>query len=299
MRVLRFTVPAEYEGRKLLPFLRGHCGLSSRLVTRLKDEPLGMSRQGQLIRTIDTLRAGDVIELRLPADAHPCPAGDVPIDVIYEDNDVLVLNKPPFQPVHPSKGHESGTLANGVAAYLQSKGEFDAFRPVNRLDRNTSGLLVAAKNPYSAAILGGKVEKSYLAFCHGRLAGEQVIDAPIRRKPGFGVTREVGEGGQRAVTHIQSLAQGEAYSCLRVWMETGRTHQIRVHLASIGHPLAGDDMYGGTRQGISRHALHCERLSFLQPITGEHLSFFAPLPEDMRCFAQRSFINDAILFVYT
>ena len=162
-----------------------------------------------------------------------------------EDDYLLILNKPPYMPVHPSPGHDDGTLCNFVSFYQRQKGEDWSFRPINRLDKDTSGLVLGGKDAYTAFALK-KVKKTYYAVCQGELFGDGVIDAPIRLKEGHGIQRETGLGGKPAVTHWRALAWGKGHTLLALTLETGRTHQIRVHLSSIGHPLAGDDFYGGS-----------------------------------------------------
>ena len=292
MRRLSFIVPAEMEGRKLKSFLRGPCGLSARLMIRLKYVPMGIARNGEHARVIDLIHAGDRIDLSIPEDSAFLDPVSVPLDVVFEDDDLLVVNKPAGMPVHPSPGHDTDTLANAAAAYFQQEGLFCAFRAVCRLDKDTTGLMVLAKNPYAAARLSGAVRKGYTAVCEGLLQGSGVIDAPIRNKEGYGIRREVGEGGDPAVTHWRAVAWSGGHTVLRLWLETGRTHQIRVHMESIGHPLAGDDMYGGGLSRIGRQALHCGYASFVHPVTGQRLQLSAPVPEDMCALFPKDFQDD-------
>ena len=282
MRELHFTVPAEYDGLRGAAFLRGFCGLSYHTVRMLKQAERGVTANGALLRTIDRVHAGQQVTVRLPDDARPMQAPlCVPVPVAYEDADVLVFNKPPEMPIHPSHGHERDTLANAAAAYLAAKGEHCAFRPLNRLDRNTSGLAVTAKHTHAASRLSGRIDKIYLAVTEGIPAPKGTLDAPLRRREGCGIRREIGAGGEPAVTHWQVLAAGAGHALLRVVIDTGRTHQIRAHFASTGYPLAGDDMYGGSQARISRQALHCAAVRFVQPVTGAPVELFAPLPDDM------------------
>lgn len=212
--------------------------------------------------------------------------------MVYEDAHLLMVDKPPYLAVHPSAGKPDPTLANGVVAYYEKKGEAVSFRPVNRLDRNTSGLLLAAKDPHTAFLLTRKPEKVYLAVVFGRLEGEGTIDAPIRVKEGCCITREVGLGGKESVTHWQALASDGKLTLLRLRLETGRTHQIRVHMAYIGHPLVGDTMYGTDETLLPRHALHCSEMAFAHPLTGEPLHFVSPLPLDMeRLLEERGLLS--------
>ena len=219
--------------------------------------------------------------LTFPEDHVRIEGMEMPLAVVYEDAHLLMVDKPPYLAVHPSAGKPDPTLANGVVAYYEKKGEAASFRPVNRLDRNTSGLILAAKDPHTAFLLTRKPEKVYLAVVFGRLEGEGTIDAPIRVKEGCCITREVGPGGKESVTHWQALASDGKLTLLRLRLETGRTHQIRVHMAYIGHPLVGDTMYGTDETLLPRHALHCSEMAFAHPLTGEPLHFVSPLPLDM------------------
>lgn len=292
MRELHFTVPEQFDGARGKFFLRSFCGLSYRTVLELKQVENGVTADGVLLRTIDRVRAGQQVVIRLPQEKErPQQAVELHVPVLYEDDDVLIFDKPPFMPVHPSAGHADDTLANAAAAYLRQKGECATFRPVNRLDRNTSGIVVTAKHAHAAYALGGTVEKAYLAAVQGALTGSGTIDAPLRRMEGHGIRREIGEGGERAVTHWKALAQGNGHTLLAVRLETGRTHQIRAHFSSLGFPLAGDDMYDGATELIARHALHCGRAAFPQPVSGEPISLHSPLPQDFCALLHRCGID--------
>jgi len=282
MRILEFIVPESYDGAKAHRFLRGHCKLSYRLLASQKHVEGGVTVNGSLLRTIDRIHTGDLIRITIPDDRRPAEDSDLPLDVVYEDEDVFVFNKPSGMPVHPSRGHEKDTLANACAAYLAQQGLRETFRPLNRLDRDTTGLILAARNPYAAANLGTSARKEYLAICEGTLRENGTILSPIRIKEGHGIQRETGESGESAVTHWTALAHGGGHTLLRLTLETGRTHQIRVHLSSLGHPLAGDDMYGGQTDLIPRQALHCAALRFVHPVSGKAVELAAPLPLDMQ-----------------
>lgn len=277
-----YTVPAAYDGETMQTFLRRGCGLSWRMVVKLKRVEDGMTADGQPRRSIDRLRAGQTVVVRMPQDAVRIPGADMPLDVVYEDDELLVVNKPPYLAVHPSAGKPEPTLANAVVGYYQRQGTPLSFRPVNRLDRNTSGLLLAAKSPHVAYAMTQKAEKVYLAIVLGELTGEGVIDQPIRVREGSCITREVGEGGKESLTRWRSLGTDGRISLLRVVIETGRTHQIRVHMAWLGYPLAGDTMYGTDDAVLPRHGLHCARMHFLHPVTGEPMNLTCPMPPDMR-----------------
>ena len=274
MREIRRTVPQEFDGAQALALLKA-MGISRRVIISLKRSG-GLTRGGAVLRTIDAVHAGEEIILRLE-DESGCVAANprLSAQIMYEDEDVVVYNKPPFMPVHPSQRHHDDTLANLFAAQFPEL----PFRPINRLDRNTSGLCVCAKNQLAAAALAGSLEKVYFAVTDSAPPGD-TINAPIGRLGTSVIERCVTPQGKPAVTHFRKIA-GERRSLLRITLETGRTHQIRVHMAYVGYPLCGDDMYGGDCSGISRQALHCGEVSFSQPISGEHITVTAPLPEDM------------------
>lgn len=278
---LRYIVPPEYHETSLQTFLRKGCGMSSRTVVKTKQRENGMLVDGKPFRTIDRVKAGQEVLLTLPVDEVTVEPIPLPLDIRYEDEDILLINKPAGLAVHPSAGLPGPTLANAVVAYYQNNGQNLSFRPLNRLDKNTSGLLLAAKNRHIAYALTKQTEKVYLAVVVGRMEGSGVINQPIRVKEGSCITREVGEGGKSSLTRWKSLYASDVFSLLRVVIETGRTHQIRVHMAWCGHPLAGDTMYGDDQTILQRHGLHCGEMSFVHPATGEYLSFSAPLPSDM------------------
>ncbi len=279
---MKFIVGEEYDGITVQSFLRKQCGVSARLLTRLKRTENGITSNGKHIRSVDILHFGDALELKMPEDTSRIIPVEMPLNIVYEDSELIVFDKPPFMPVHPVRDHQLDTLANGAAYYGMSKGEAYTFRAVNRLDRNTSGLVLAAKGSYAATFLAGNVSKLYTALCEGELYGSGTISSPIRLKPGHTIQRETGEGGVSAVTHWRSIRvkNGHTYSELR--LETGRTHQIRVHMSSIGHPLAGDDMYGGSLKYFNRQCLHCGSISFIHPVTKERMTLNAGEPSFIR-----------------
>ena len=242
----------------------------------------GITVDGKLRRSIDRVQAGEELVLKLPEDAIRVEQADIPLNVVYEDDYLLVVDKPPYLAVHPSAFKPEPTLANAVVGYYAKHGQSHAFRPTNRLDRNTSGLLLTAKNSHMAFALAHKVDKTYLAIVLGKLEGEGVIDQPIRVKDGCTITREVGEGGKESRTHYQALATDGEVTFVRLQLETGRTHQIRVHMSWLGFPLVGDTMYGTDETELKRHALHCAEMSFAHPLTGERVQLHSPLPADMK-----------------
>lgn len=262
----------------LKDFLQKENGVSARLITKLKRQHLGITCGGELIRTIDDVPPGAEVVLNISDENEIVPNGALDVPVIYEDEHVVVFSKPQGMPVHPSMNHYTDTLGNFFSWMYPDI----TFRPVNRLDRNTSGLCVAAKNQHSAALLQRSVEKTYYALICGtpyRLSG--TIDAPIKRQTESMITRCVAPDGQRAVTHYTVLSSCGKYSWVRVKLETGRTHQIRVHFSYIGHALAGDDMYGGSLEHIQRQALHCGKMEFTEPVTNENLKITIPISSDI------------------
>ena len=279
-RFVQFSVTQQEQGSTVGQILRSR-GVSLGLIRKLKRISDGITIDGTLVRTIDPAAVGQKITLRIPCDEICAKPTQLIADVVYEDDDVIVFNKPAGMTIHPVRDHQTDTLANFYAWHLAQKGEMGAFRPINRLDRNTSGLAVVAKHRFAASNLSAKVDKTYLALCHGVVCPpEGTIEAPIRRKEGFGITQEVGAGGKEAVTHYKTISSCQDMSLLEVTLETGRMHQIRVHFAHLGHPLLGDDMYGGDLCWIKRHALHCTQVSFRHPVTKQVFSLNAPLPDD-------------------
>ncbi len=280
-RILNYTVPPEYEGEKVNKFLRSGIGLSYRMVRSLKQIRGSMLMNGEPVRTIDPLLAGAELTLILPADQSSAEPQKAEFEVVYEDDDILVINKPAGLAMHPTHNHQGDTLANAVAYYLAEHGRDAVFRVAGRLDKGTSGLIVCALHKFAAAKLSDAFTKEYIAIVEGQYEGVGTIDAPIIRPDPMKTLRAVGEGGESAVTHWEALASNGELSVMRIRLETGRTHQIRVHFAHLGTPLAGDEMYGGKTDKISRHALHCAKLTLTHPVTNEEMTFTAPLPEDM------------------
>lgn len=286
MRTIEYVITEEYDGKKLLSFLKGSAKLSSKLIRTLKTIPNGMMLNSVHIRTIDIVHAGDILTVSLPDDevsALPC---ELMPEVIYEDSDLLIVNKPAFLPIHESHNHQGDTLANSVAGYLMKSGKKCTFRAVGRLDKGTSGLVVCALNSHAASRLSGKIKKEYLAIATGKYEKTGTIDVPIYRPDPMKTYRVCDERGDRAVTHWEALKTDGRLTLLRIHLETGRTHQIRVHFAHLGTPLLGDRMYGKEDGRITHQALHCAKLTLVQPITGEEIVCEAPMPEEMERIAE-------------
>ena len=253
-------------------------GVSKRLLKKLKHQQNGITRNGILIRSVDTVNNGDTIVLRISDDKFLEPNGNLDIPTAYEDDNIIVFNKPAGIPVHPSLKHHNDTLGNYFAYLFPEL----TYRPVHRLDNYTSGLCMVAKDSHSANVLQGNFRKVYYAVVHGITDEYGTIDAPLARREDSIILRCVREDGQKAVTHYKRLKYNNKYSLLEINLETGRTHQIRVHFSHIGHPLAGDELYGGNCQDIQRQALHCGWLEFNQPVTGQHIIVNADFPEDIK-----------------
>ena len=252
----------------LQKFLTEKKGVSKRLLTKLKRIPMGITRNGSLIRSIDTVYNGDIIILKLNDEKFLEPNPKMKVPVAFENDDLIIFEKPAGMPVHPSIKHQGDTLGNFFASIYPNL----TFRPINRLDCNTSGLCAVAKNSYGASHYQEKIKKTYYAVAEGITEESGTINAPIAREKESIILRCVREDGQNAVTHYKRLLFNEKYSLLEINLETGRTHQIRVHMAYIGHSLAGDDMYGGKTDIIKRQALHCGIMKFEDKIIKSQLS---------------------------
>lgn len=241
-------------------------GISARQIIRLKSAENGITVNGMHARTVDSVQKGDRVRLCCPEE--PCsvlPNPALRVDVVYESAQLLVCEKPADMPSHPSMLHRDDTLANWFAAYAPGSG----FHLVTRLDRNTTGLCLIAKTSYAAHALRGRVEKLYYALIPPGLTGSGTVDAPIARESASVIRRCVRTDGRAAVTHYRVLHESDGCTLVALIPETGRTHQLRVHMAYLGYPLLGDDLYGGDCSRMQHHALHCGRLRFPEPDSGE------------------------------
>lgn len=286
-----FKVPADWDGKLCGDFLR-HSGVSRRLTARLKRIPDGIVLNGKHVRTVDIIRAGDVVSVKNIDDSLLEPNSGLKVPIAYEDESVIVFDKPAGIPVHPSHKHQGDTLGNCFAAMFPTL----TFRPVNRLDKNTSGLCAVAKTACAANALSGNISKTYAAVTEGvplpralenplikwyGTAEGYRIEAPIGRTADSVITREVREDGQRAVTNYTIEKESGGFALLRIDLETGRTHQIRVHFSALGYPLAGDDLYGGSLDFCKRQALHCCEMRFVSPF-GVEVLLKSDLPEELK-----------------
>jgi 23S rRNA pseudouridine1911/1915/1917 synthase len=283
---------ADREGERLDVFVARRCAsLTRSRVQRLIEEGL-VTVGGKRAKAGLRLERGWRVEVTVPPSEPPEPvAEDIPLDVVHEDEDLLVVNKPAGMAVHPSPGHRARTLVNAVLGrWPELAGVGGVERPgiVHRLDRDTSGLVIVAKNESARLSLSRQlkqrqVEKGYLALVDGRLEPEEaVIEAPVGRHPRYRQRMAVVEGGREARTSYRVLRYLEGYSLVEVTPATGRTHQIRVHFAALGHPVVGDAVYGRRSPLLARQFLHAFRLTFRHPRTGERLRLEAPLPDDLR-----------------
>lgn len=273
---LYFAVPdtaATHDGVLVRSFLR-QCAVSTDLARAVKFRGGGFFADGVPVLANRRIFPGQVFSFALPPEGDGVtPQPEIPVKVVYEDAFAVVLEKPPQLAVHPTLNYPGGTLANGYAAWAAAHGHSPVFRPVNRIDKDTSGLVLAAKNAYAAPLLAGKVEKLYYAIAQGALPlGKGVIDAPIGRRGDSIIGRCVTPEGKPSRTEYTILKAKNGLSLAACVPVTGRTHQIRVHFASLGHPLAGDDLYGGHRERVGRQALHCAKQTYTIPA-------YTPMPD--------------------
>lgn len=285
---LRWIVTKQQDGMAVREFLKEK-HISKTALTDIKFKGGNIEVNGQRVTVRYVLKEGDEVCVSFPpekrsADMLPEP---IPLSIVYEDDDVVVINKPPGMSTIPSREHPRGTLANALLFHYEQQNLQTTVHVVTRLDRDTSGLVLVAKHRHVHHILSeqqkqGQVKRRYEAICHGYVTPSVgTIDAPIARKSDSIIEREVRADGQRAVTHYEVLQYKNDMTHVSIQLETGRTHQIRVHFSYIGHPLVGDDLYGGLREQIDRQALHSCELTFVHPFLEKTMTFHAPLPDDM------------------
>lgn len=287
-RIFHYQITENEQGTTVLDFLRKK-GFSRHILSSMKADKEALTRNGQRIGGREQLLAGDHFRVRLleTVDSDGIVPVSMPLSILYEDEDILVINKPADMPVHPSIGNYTNTLANGVAAYLDAKDEHSPFRCINRLDRDTSGALILAKNAFSAAVLSTQmrnrqIRRTYLAVVEGITPPNGTIFAPISRVDDSVIERHVDFlRGEPAVTHYERLEVKNEHSLLEIHLETGRTHQIRVHMGYIGHPLPADYLYHPKYDCFKRQPLHSLQLEFRHPVTDKPMCLLAPVSEDM------------------
>lgn len=290
-RTFNYEIASTDADQTILQFLKNK-GYSSSNVVALKKIEKSILVNGIWEHVTYRLKPGDKLSIHYSEDASSenIVATPLPLIIVHEDDDILIVNKPADMPVHPSQGNYENTLANALMHYYCQKGESFTFRCINRLDRDTTGLVLLAKHAISAGILSmqmqrREIHRTYLALVEGTFTDSHgTIDAPIARKGQSIIEREVNFlTGERAVTHYEVMSSccDHTYTLLSIRLETGRTHQIRVHMQHIGHPLIGDTLYPSDCSRIKRQALHSAHLSFRHPITQNEMHFSAPLPNDM------------------
>ena len=287
MRTFRYTVPPEDDGRLIKRVIRGRLGLSHRQFVLLKGED-GMLLDGTPVHANQIVRAGQVIQVRLAEKGGAPEARPGPVDVVYEDQDLLIINKQAPLPCQASSRQQGDALEHYLAYRFRDQPSF-TFRPVNRLDKGTSGLMAAAMNAHAQMVLSQALHgpgflREYLALVEGVPPEPRgLVDAPIGKAPGATVRREVQPQGKSARTHYQVLATGQGLSLVRLRLDTGRTHQIRVHMAYLGCPVLGDFLYGRECPSLpGRFALHSARIALTHPQTSALLDFSAPLPPQLQ-----------------
>lgn len=288
-RNIDYIIDEDSAGLRVEQFLRRK-RYSGQNLSEIKRMPKSILVNGVHYYMRQELSTGDHLQVRIceTQNSEKIPPTKLPLDIIYEDEDLLVLNKPAGMPIHPSLNNYTNSIANALAYYFQSQGKPFIFRCCNRLDRDTSGLTIVSKHLVSGSILSDmtkyrEVHREYLAIARGSVTpSEGTIQAPLGRKEGTIIERTVDwEHGEDAVTHYKVVKEANGNSLVSLRLETGRTHQIRIHMKYLGYPLIGDYLYNPDMEYMTRQALHSHHMEFTHPITGEHMSFTAPLPEDM------------------
>lgn len=283
---IEYRVTNDNDNQKVSQILKNYLKFSRGEIRRLK-RCAGLRVNDQTVRLNSLVKAGDLIRVNFQDDDQPVIPQEMALNILFEDEHILVVNKPFNMLVHPLSYHVLNTLANGVIYHWQQQGHNSKFRAVSRLDKDTSGVILIAKSSYICHQLyeqmkNGSCRREYLAVVHDRITMDSgIIDSPIGRPYDdsliFGVTSQ----GKAAITHYTVIQRFASGSLVKMRLETGRTHQIRVHMKHLGHPIMGDDLYGGSLDLIHRQALHSWHLEFNHPVTKEHLQLEAPLPADM------------------
>ena len=293
--VLRYTIKDTDTYKNIKEVLKAYFKISERLLLRLKNtqnillnnEPTYVSKE---------ISSGDEIEVLIDfiEDNSNIVPTKMDLDIIYEDDSFIVVNKAPNMAIHPSMLHYDTSLSNGIRYYFDSINLKKKIRPVNRLDKDTSGLVIFAKNEYIQECLVSQMKtkdmkKTYIAICEGIFEEKSgTINLPIARKPNSIIERCVDSSGDQAITHYEVLKEFQNTSVVKCILETGRTHQIRVHLSHINHPILGDTLYGKKYTTISRQLLHAYKLDFIHPITRKKVSYTAPIPDDFKQFIDQA-----------
>lgn len=283
---LDYEVESQDAGLKVIDVLATSMNISSRLIRKCKNHNhiLLNKKSGSVNRIVQT---GDIISMLLDHDENTFEPNPIEVKSLYEDGDLLIVDKPPFLVVHPTKGHPEGTLANALSYFQYQNGQNYKIRFINRLDRDTSGIVLIAKNAYAQQIVSeqmqaDEVDKIYLAIVEGVLEDESgTIDLPIEREAELDIKRIVIDTGLPSVTHYEVLERFANHTFIKIFLETGRTHQIRVHFSHIGHSIHGDTLYGKHSEWIDRQALHCHMMVLKPPREKERVAIVSELPEDI------------------
>lgn len=291
---MEITYTIEENNKTIKQILKERLFISDRLLTFLKKNSLILYNNDKItnLNILARLNSTVTVDLNFEEDNNNIVPIKMNLKIIYEDEALLIIDKPAGIPVHPSILHYTNSLSNGVKYYFDSINLKKKIRPVNRLDRNTSGIVIFAKNQYIQECLIHQMQtkefkKTYLAVVEGHLKKlNGTIDAPITRKENSIIERCVAENGEKSITHYKVLKQNfeKNYDIVECLLETGRTHQIRVHLSYIGHPLIGDTLYGNNSKYISRQALHAYKVEFIHPITNKLTQFTSDVPKDFVSF---------------
>ena len=279
--------------------LRAHFGISERLLLRLKNTK-NILLNGEPTYISNPVSSGDTIKVIIDfvEDNSNIVPTKMDLDIIYEDDCYIVVNKPPHMAIHPSMLHYENSLSNGIRFYFDSINLKKKIRPVNRLDKDTSGLVVFAKNEYIQECLVSQMKskdmkKTYIAICDGIFKEKNgTINLPIARKPGSIIERCIDSSGDTAITHYKVLDEKNNISVVQCILETGRTHQIRVHLSATGHPIIGDTLYGQVSSISDRQLLHAYKLEFIHPLTKNKVCYIAPIPNDFKQFIDKNIDQD-------
>lgn len=306
IRNIQYKIDTQNDGQTIGMFLKEK-EYSRAILIELKKTPKGIQKNGSWAGVNEVLKTGDILEICLEEEGTSENIVPRPLDfeVLYEDEDILVINKPYDTPIHPSINNYENTLANGVMHYYKEQGRDYIFRCINRLDRDTTGVTIMAKNAISASILSKRMKerelsRTYIAFVEGKVEEEGTINLPIGRVEGSIIKRQVDEiNGKPAITHYRKVGEttveGMPVSIVALQLETGRTHQIRVHMSHMGHPLLGDFLYNENNHMLARQGLHAVRIGFYHPIKQEYMDIVAPLPKDMAALLKEDINYNSII----
>lgn len=286
---LKWVIDKQHSNMLVREFLMIH-QISKRALAAIKFSGGSILVNGKNVTVRYSLQPGDILEVRFPPEEknEQLKGENIPLSILYEDKDIIILNKPAHMNTIPSREHPTGSLANALQYYYEKHDISSSIHIVTRLDRDTSGIVLVAKHRYAHHLFSlmqkeQQIERFYEALAEGVFKKKKdTIDAPIGRKATSIIQREVRADGQKAVTHYEVITQYSHFAHIGLKLETGRTHQIRVHMEAIGHPLLGDDLYGGSRELISRQALHCKKIRFFHPFLQKDFFIECPLPEDMQ-----------------